>query len=152
MMPIWLDSKYFCRNLRDFNVKVEFISGLLFDHIYAGVVATTIHDLCLIKCLKILYCLECCAKWFSYCRNILELFLEIKIVCMSKCWSWNPKSKFMVSDKLFSTYCYFLYIKSYKFYLHISLLALLVILEIKISPFYIILAMNHKPTYYLIDN
>ena len=117
-----------------------------------GVVKTTIHDLCLIKCLKILYCMECCAKWFSYCRNILELFLEIKIVCMSKCWSWNPKSKFMVSDKLFSTYCYFLYIKSYKFYLHISLLVLLVILEIKISPFCIILAMNHKPTYYLIDN
>ena len=66
-----------------------------------GMVATTIHDLCLIKCLKILYCMECCTKWFTCCRNILELFLEIKILYMSKCWSWNPKSKFMVSDKLF---------------------------------------------------
>ena len=80
MMPILLNSKYFGRNLRNFNIKVEFISGSLFDHINAGVVGTIIHDLCLIKCLKILYCMECCAKWFTYCRDNLELFYEIKLI------------------------------------------------------------------------
>ena len=37
MMPILINSKkYFGRNLRNFNVKVEFISESLFDHINAG--------------------------------------------------------------------------------------------------------------------
>ena len=37
MMPILLNSKYFGRNLRNFNIKVEFISESLFDQINAGI-------------------------------------------------------------------------------------------------------------------
>ena len=36
MMPILLNSNYFGRNLRNFNIKVEFISESLFDQINAG--------------------------------------------------------------------------------------------------------------------
>ena len=37
MMPILLNFKYFGRNLGNFNIKVEFISGSLFDHINAEI-------------------------------------------------------------------------------------------------------------------